>query len=99
MGGDGVIGVYIMSNRRNTVVYVGCTHDLIRRVYEHRLKAVDGFTKKYNLTKLVYYKPFGCHDYAREWEIELKKWRRAKKDKLIEEENPTWRDLWDEIVE
>jgi len=85
--------VYLLSNWNNRVLYVGVTNDLERRVYEHREKLIEGFTRKYNVTKLVYFEetPDVLAAIAREKEI--KKWRREKKNRLLNMMNPEWRDL------
>ena len=90
--------VYIMTNKYNTVLYTGVTNDQIRRVYEHKNKLVEGFTAKYNLTKLVYYEI--CKDVkeAINREKQIKGWKREKKEKLIKGFNPDWKDLYEEIV-
>ncbi|EHO41394.1 Excinuclease ABC C subunit domain protein [Caldithrix abyssi DSM 13497] len=85
--------VYIMTNWNNKVMYVGITNNLMRRVYEHKNKLIDGFTKKYNINKLVYYETFQDVRAAIEREKEIKKWRREKKNKLVNTKNPEWRDL------
>jgi len=85
---------YIMTNRSRTL-YVGVTNDLVRRVYEHKNKMVDGFTKKYNLTLLVYYEETGDIQSASEREKQIKGWLRNKKIALIESVNPQWKDLSD----
>ncbi|MEA3312113.1 MAG: GIY-YIG nuclease family protein [candidate division WOR-3 bacterium] len=90
--------VYIMTNKYNTVLYTGVTRDLVRRVYEHRQKLADGFTKRYNLTKLVYYEVLTDPQSAIAREKQIKAKRRKKKIELIERVNPGWRDLWDEIT-
>ena len=74
-------------------MYIGVTNDLVRRLYEHKNKLYDGFTKKYNLNKLVYFELFFDINEAVKREKEIKKWRRAKKNKLVESINPEWRDL------
>ncbi len=91
--------VYIMANRTNTTLYTGVTRDLARRVYEHKRKLVDGFTKRYNITKLVYYEIFDDPEAAIRWEKQIKGGSRAKKEKLIESMNPAWNDLYDAIIE
>ena len=85
--------VYMMTNKRNTVLYVGVTNDLIRRAYEHREKLVDGFTKKYNIVKLVYYEV--CEDVqsAILREKQIKAGARQKKIELVNRMNSEWRDL------
>ena len=85
--------VYILTNRTNRVLYTGVTNDLVRRVYEHREKFVEGFTKKYNVTKLVYYETTGDIESAIVREKQIKGWLRKKKITLIESVNPEWRDL------
>jgi putative endonuclease len=85
--------VYILTNWNNTVMYVGVTNELVRRVYEHKNKIYEGFTKKYNLKKLVYFELFFDINEAIKREKEIKKWRREKKNKLVESTNPKWRDL------
>jgi len=85
--------VYILTNRYNTVLYIGVTNDLQKRVWEHKNKLVDGFSKKYNLTKLVYFEEFANVEEAIAAEKKLKGWVRRKKDLLISSSNPSWRDL------
>ena len=77
------------------VIYVGVTNDLERRVWEHKTKAVEGFTKKYNCTKLVWFEEFREVRDAIACEKRIKGWLRAKKMAMIEERNPYWRDLSD----
>ena len=85
--------VYILTNTYNTVIYIGVTNNLGRRLYEHKNKLVDGFTKRYNLHKLVYFDTTTDVRAAIEREKQLKGWTRAKKIALIEETNPRWIDL------
>ena len=73
------------------------TNDLERRIYEHKNKIFEGFSKKYNLNKLVYYEHTNDVNAAIRREKEIKKWRREKKNKLIESMNPEWKDLAEEI--
>jgi putative endonuclease len=75
------------------MIYVGVTSDLEGRVSEHKLKLADGHTKRYNVTRLVYYEEYGDITEAIEREKQIKGWRRAKKVALIEFNNPKWRDL------
>ena len=89
--------VYIMTSNRNTVLYVGVTSDLIRRVYEHKEKLADGFTKKYNIIKLVYYEIFKDIENAILREKQIKAGSRQKKVQLINGTNREWRDLYDEL--
>src|SRR5437016_4022046 len=91
--------VYILTNKNNTVLYTGVTNDLCRRVSEHRLKLIPGFTKKYNVDKLVYHEWFEDAPNAIAREKQLKAGSRAKKIALIEESNPEWRDLYETILE
>jgi len=90
--------VYIITNQRNGTLYVGVTSDLIKRVYEHKQKAVEGFSKKYDLTMLVWYE---VHDDIKESikrEKAIKKWERHWKVKRIQEMNPEWNDLYETLV-
>ena len=89
--------VYIMTNRRNTVLYTGVTGNLKKRIYEHKMKSVDGFTKNYNIDKLVYYEPFGDIEKAILREKQIKAGSRRKKIALIEKINPQWSDLYDSL--
>lgn len=84
--------VYILSNRSKTL-YIGVTGDLQRRMYEHRHKLINGFTKKYNLTSLVYFETFNNMQSAIQREKQLKNWHREWKINLIESTNPGWKDL------
>lgn len=85
--------VYILTNHLTTTLYIGCTNNLERRVYEHKKKLVDGFTKKYNLDRLVYFEESDDFITARERERQLKGWLRRRKAALVETMNPEWRDL------
>ncbi|MDQ5984995.1 MAG: hypothetical protein CSYNP_00699 [Syntrophus sp. SKADARSKE-3] len=89
--------VYIMTNRNKTVLYTGITNNLQRRVYEHREKMVDGFTKKYNIDKLVYYEICCNPEDAIIREKQIKAGSRNKKLALINNANADWNDLYDEI--
>ena len=82
-----------MTNKTNTVLYTGVTNDLLRRVYEHKNKLIEGFTKKYNVTKLVYYDETTDIRLAIQREKQIKGWLRSKKIALIEETNKDWEDL------
>ena len=84
--------VYIMSNVARTL-YTGVTNELERRVYQHKHKLIEGFTKRYNLTRLVWYGETNDIREAITWEKKIKGWTRAKKVVLIEEMNPYWEDL------
>ena len=85
--------VYILSNWNNQVLYIGVTNNLERRLYEHKNKLIEGFTKKYNLNKLVYFEETTDVKSALEREKQLKGWKREKKNILINSLNPDWNDL------
>ena len=85
--------VYILSNWDDSVLYIGVTSNLERRLYEHRNGLVEGFTKKYNVHKLVYFEHTSDVYSAISREKQLKKWNRAKKNTLISRNNPQWKDL------
>ena len=89
--------IYIMTNKRDTVLYTGVTNDLKRRVYEHKGKLVEGFTKKYKITKLVYYEVFDSIESAILREKQIKGGSRQKKIDLINSMNKEWRDLYEEL--
>jgi len=89
--------VYVLARGRNGTLYIGVTHDLARRMQEHREGLVDGFTKKYEVHRLVYCEAHGQVLSAITREKQLKKWNRAWKIKLIEEQNPQWLDLWEKL--
>lgn len=88
--------VYIMSNY-SRILYIGVTNDLERRIGEHKSKLIDGFTKRYNVTKLIYVEECGEIEDAIRREKEIKGWRREKKLALIQAENPGWLDLFAEF--
>ena len=90
--------VYILASHIGGTLYIGVTNDLIRRVAEHRLKLAKGFTKKYDVDKLVYLELFEDAENAIKREKQLKKWNRAWKIRLIEELNPNWDDLYPSIA-
>ena len=90
--------VYILTNKNHTVLYTGVTSDLINRVWKHKNKVIEGFTKKYNVDKLVYYEGPGQPIYAIEREKQIKAGSRKKKIELIESFNPEWRDLYDDLI-
>ncbi len=90
--------VYMITNWNNRVLYTGVTNNLHRRVYEHKNKLVDGFTKKYNINKLVYYVAMEDVRSAIEYEKRLKGWTRAKKNALINSINPNWEDLYEKLL-
>ena len=90
--------VYILASKRNGTLYTGITSDLVKRVWQHKNNSVEGFTKKYNVKILVYYETYNDAESAITREKRIKKWRRAWKLRLIEEKNPHWKDLYDEII-
>ena len=90
--------VYLMTNPTNTVIYTGVTNDLLRRVFEHKEKLHEGFSKRYNIVKLVYYETFIDSYSAISREKQIKAGSRKKKIALIEPMNPNWKDLYDELV-
>ncbi|WP_414519625.1 GIY-YIG nuclease family protein [Nostoc sp. PCC 9305] len=87
--------LYIMTNKYNTVLYTGVTKDLQRRVYEHKEKIIEGFTNKYNITKLVYYEVFEDAYTAISREKQIKAGSRQKKIDLVNSINQEWKDLYD----
>jgi putative endonuclease len=89
--------VYIMTNKRNTVLYTGVTNNLKRRIYEHKEKLVSGFTMKYNVTKLIYYEILGDPENAILREKQIKAGSRQKKIDLINSINRKWIDLYEEL--
>ncbi len=90
--------VYILASKRNGTLYIGVTSDLIRRTAQHQQKQIDGFTKNYSVNILVYYETHESVEAAIVREKQLKKWNRQWKLRLIEEKNPEWQDLWNEIT-
>jgi len=89
--------VYILASKRNGTLYVGVTSDLTKRIWEHKNKLVKGFTEKYGVDKLAYYEEHTDPENAILREKQIKKWNRSWKLRLIEEKNPEWNDLFDEI--
>ena len=89
--------VYILTNVHNDVFYIGSTSDLQKRIYEHKKKMFDGFSKKYNTNKLVYYEICADADYMVLRERQLKNWHRDWKINLIKDKNPDFKDLYDEL--
>jgi putative endonuclease len=90
--------VYILASHRNGTLYIGVTSELSRRASEHRTDVIDGFTKRYGVHKLVYVEFHSTMAEAILREKRIKRWRRAWKITLIEERNPDWRDLYNEIL-
>ena len=90
--------VYIMTNRRDGTLYVGVTSDLVGRIYQHRMGAEDGFTKRYGLKRLVYFETHSDMREAIQREKAIKGWRCAWKVRLIHERNPEWKDLYETLA-
>ena len=90
--------VYILASKIGGTLYIGAAANLIARVYQHRIGAADGFTKKYKIDRLVYYEVFDELEAAFLRERQMKKWNRSWKIELIERDNPNWRDLYLEIA-
>jgi len=90
--------VYILTNKNNSVLYTGVTNNLVRRVFEHKEKLIDGFTKKYNCSKLVWYEQYLDAESAISREKQIKGGSRKKKEDLINKMNPQWKDLYEIIV-
>ena len=84
--------VYILTNKSNTTLYVGITNDIVRRMQEHKAGTLDGFTKRYQVNKLVYFEEFTNVDQAISREKQIKSWRREKKDELIKHQNSELKD-------
>jgi putative endonuclease len=90
--------IYILASKRNGTLYTGFTNDLLRRVSEHKSDVVKGFTKKYSIHSLVYFEQCDDYDAALQREKQIKEWKRQWKLKLIEKNNPEWKDLFDELI-
>ena len=90
--------VYILASGRNGTLYTGVTNNLIKRIYEHKNNLISGFTSKYNVHKLVYYKKTNDINSAIIYEKKLKKWNRKWKIELIEKINPQWNDLYNDLL-
>lgn len=90
--------VYILCNRPHGTLYIGVTSDPVQRIWQHRSNAADGFTRKYGVHRLVYIERHETMADAILREKRIKKWRRAWKIRLIEEQNPDWLDLWEQII-
>ena len=89
--------VYLLASGKHRTLYLGVTNDLVRRVYEHKTKAIPGFTSRYNVTRLVWFECYDDPTNAIAREKDIKKWRRDWKIRLIEEENLDWSDLYSSI--
>ena len=90
--------VYILANNRNGTLYVGVTSDLVKRIWEHKNDVVEGFTKRYGVHSLVWYEEHDSIENAIQREKNIKRWYRDWKLELIEQFNPTWRDLYEDVV-
>jgi putative endonuclease len=90
--------VYMLASQKNGTLYIGVTNNLIRRVYEHKQSLVDGFTKRYAVKTLVWFESTPSIEAAIQREKQLKNWKREWKIALIEQQNPKWRDLHDELL-
>jgi putative endonuclease len=90
--------VYILASKRNGTLYVGVTSDLVKRIYEHKQDLVEGFTKRYGVHTLVYFEVHEEMYPAIAREKQIKKWNRHWKIELIENKNPEWRDLYDDLL-
>lgn len=90
--------VYILASQRNGTLYIGVTSSLTQRVYQHREHLAQGFTNQHHVTMLVWYVLHSTMEHAITREKQLKKWNRQWKLRLIEEKNPSWQDLWFEII-
>lgn len=90
--------VYILFNKKNGTLYTGVTNNLVKRIYEHKQKLVDGFTKKYSVDKLGFFEIYENIKQAIEREKQIKAGSRKKKIDLIEKQNPNWKDLYNSIL-
>ncbi len=90
--------LYITVSRKEGTLYVGTTNNLLKRIYEHKNNLIDGFTKKYNVHKLVYYEETNDIQNAIQREKQIKKWKREWKMNLIKKFNPNWKDLYYDLV-
>ncbi len=90
--------IYLLTNNHNTVLYTGVTNNVTKRVFEHRQKLIDGFTKQYNLNKLIYYEQYQDIRDAIKREKQIKGWTRKKKNSLVAEKNGAWKDLFPDLL-
>ena len=89
--------VYLLASRRNGTLYIGVTSDLVKRVWQHKNDLVEGFTKQYGVHMLVWYEPHETMESAIRREKSIKKWNRKWKLDLIEQSNPQWQDLFNDL--
>jgi putative endonuclease len=90
--------VYLLASKRNDTLYVGVTSDLIQRVWQHKNDLAEGFTKRYGVHRLVWYEECGTMEAAISREKAIKEWKRAWKIRLIENRNPEWKDIYNELL-
>jgi len=90
--------VYILASKRNGTLYIGVTSDLAKRIWEHKNNVIEGFTKRYNIHRLVWYELHENMESAINREKQMKEWKRMWKLELIENSNPDWQDLYDNIL-
>ncbi len=90
--------IYMMANNHNNILYIGVTNNLIRRAYEHKSSLIDGFSKKYNCHKLVWYEQTNNIESAVAQKKRLKKWKREYKENVIQKMNPEWKDLYFDLI-
>ncbi len=90
--------IYIIANKKNGTIYVGVTSDLVKRIYEHKNKLVEGFSSKYGLDMLVYFEETNDVNSAIKREKQIKSWKREWKINLIEKDNSEWKDLYNDII-
>jgi putative endonuclease len=91
--------VYILASKENGTLYIGVTSNLIQRAWQHKVRITEGFVGKYEIFKLVYLEPHLTMEAAIIREKQLKSWKRVWKIRLIERQNPEWKDLWESILE
>lgn len=91
--------VYLLASHKNGTLYVGVTSDLVKRIWQHKSKLIDGFTKDYGVDQLVWFEQHLSAESAITREKQIKKWNRAWKIALIEQSNPLWTDLYDSIAQ
>ena len=90
--------MYLLASKRNGTLYVGATSDLIQRVWQHKNDLAEGFTKRYGVHRLVWYEECGTMEAAISREKAIKEWKRAWKIRLIENRNPEWKDIYNELL-
>lgn len=90
--------IYILASKKNGTLYIGMTNNLIRRIFEHKEKIIEGFTSKYSINKLVYYEEHSYVNDANIREKQMKEWKREWKINLIESLNKNWEDLYENMV-